>query len=325
MSLASAGKFPESAQLFKFCHRVLFNKQGKRINDQDVGAILNFNPSDCSHWKRGKKNVRSVFALEKLANELNIEVALIYDIISGAVDIDEAYYEHQQSIEFRNVLAAVRQNQDQRVNRAQNDTHTGSDSNGSGVDNIDNVSAEQIEDVRLRCERFVAALHQRCEFVVPPLYLPEVMLFFPFISTQTVDMVDKLSRILRVKSGQYCIQFRRGDIRPQTRMSVVAEMARILLQGERDKFPELGKLNEKLLKFEQHIFIAEMLAPKSMIKKEMQRLDARKNLISGLAALFWAPRTLISYQMQSILRMHLSSASLPEEKTTSAYSEGVRI
>ena len=309
MSLASAGKFPESAQLFKFCHRVLFHRQGKRINDQDVGAILNFNPSDCSHWKRGKKNVRSVFALEKLATELNIEVALIYDIISGAVDIDEAYYEHQQSIEFRNVLTAVQQRQEE----------TNAD---TGADVID---AEQIKDVRLRCEQFVASLHRRCEFVVPPLYLPEVMLFFPFISTQTVDMVDKLSRILRVKSGQYCIQFRRGDIRPQTRMSVVAEMARILLQGERDKFPELGKLNEKLLKFEQHIFIAEMLAPKSMIKKEMQRLDARKNLISGLASLFWAPRTLISYQMQNILRMHLASASLPEGKTAPAYADGVRI
>ena len=296
MSLASAGKFPESAQLFKFCHRVLSQKQGKRINDQDVGAILNFNPSDCSHWKRGKKNVRSVFALEKLAHELNVEVALIYDIVSGAVDIDEAYYEYQQAMEFRNILAAVREE-----------------------------DPKELADVRLRCEQFVASLHQRCEFVVPPLYLPEVMLFFPTISTQTVDMVDKLSRILRVKTGQYCIQFRRGDIRPQTRMSVVAEIARILLQGERSTFPELGELNEKLLKYEQHIFIAEMLAPKDMMRREMQRLDARKSLISGLASLFWTPRTLISYQMQNILRTQLTSASVQGDKSTPAYTEGMRI
>ncbi|MDE3269417.1 MAG: hypothetical protein OYH77_03930 [Pseudomonadota bacterium] len=298
MSLASAGKFPESAHLFKFCHRVLTQKRGKRVNDQDVGSILNFNPSDCSHWKRGKKNVRSVFALEKLATELNIEVALIYDIISGAVDIDEAYYEHQQAIEFRRVLAAARQEDPGLLN-----------------------------DVQQRCEQFISELHQRCEYVVPPLYLPEVMLFFPSISTQAVDMVDKLSRILRVKSSQYCIQFRSGDIRPQTRMSVIAELARILLQGERSKYPQLGELNEALLKFEQHLFIAEMLAPKAMLKREMQNVDARKNLISGLAAQFWVPRMLISYQMQSILRSHLAEAVLSQgdQQQPASFSEGARV
>ena len=59
-------KFPNAIHLFKFCHRVLSNQKGSRINDQDVGNILGFNPSDCSHWKRGEKNVRSVFSIAAL-------------------------------------------------------------------------------------------------------------------------------------------------------------------------------------------------------------------------------------------------------------------
>ena len=301
MNLARVGKFPHSAQLFKFCHRTLLHKYGKRVNDQEVGAILGFNPSDCSHWKRGKKNVRSVFALEKLAGELGVEVSLIYDIVSGVIDIDEAYYEYQQSLEFRDGLATMH-----------------------AADPV------EVAAVRKRCKEFVADLHSRGEFVVPPLYLPEVMLFFPFISSQAVDIIDKISRILRVKSGQYCIQFRRGDIKSQTRLSIVGELARILFQGERSKFPELGSLNENLLKFEQHTFMAELLAPKTMLKREMQRLDARRNMVSELASLFWVPRSLISYQMQDILRLQpprrLESAEKVDEAgQASVFAESVRL
>ncbi len=41
--------------------------------------------------------------------------------------------------------------------------------------------------------QFVAAIHQQSEFSTPPLYLPEVFRSFAFVSTQAVDMIDKLS------------------------------------------------------------------------------------------------------------------------------------
>ena len=88
-------KFPNSSQLFKFCQKILTDEKGKKVHDQDVGGILNFNPSDCSHWKRGDKNVKSVFALEKLAMELNVESTLLHEIIDGNIDLNEAYYEYK--------------------------------------------------------------------------------------------------------------------------------------------------------------------------------------------------------------------------------------
>lgn len=272
MKLAKTAKFPHSVQLFRFCQRVLSQKREHKVHDQEVGAILGFNPSDCSHWKRGKKNVRSVFALEKLAKTLEVEISLIYDIVSGTIDIDEALYEYNQAQEFQ---AGIQQL--------------------AGDD-------QALLMVRKRCEAFVHKLHRQSEFIVPPLYLPEILRFFSFITAQSADMVDRLSRILRVRPGQYCIQFKKGDLKAQTRMSIVNELGRILLQGERGQFPELGEIDESLIKFEQHLFMVELLAPKAMVKREIRELDSRRNMVAELATLFWVPKSLIGLQLQDILR-----------------------
>ena len=273
MKIAKAAKFTYSAQLFKFCQKVLSQRKQYKVHDQEVGAILGFNPSDCSHWKRGKKNVRSVFALEKLASTLKVEIALIYDIVSGGVGLEEAIYEYNQSRGYRDCFKEVAALDEQRVHL-----------------------------VRQRCTDFVASLHKQCEFVVPPLYLPEVLRFFSFVSAQSAGIVDRLSRILRVKPGQYCIQFKKGDLKPQTRMSVVSDLARVLLQGERDRFPELGQIDEDLIKFEQCLFVLELLAPRHMLRRELGELDSRRNMVSELATLFWVPKALIGFQLQDILR-----------------------
>lgn len=273
MKRAGTAKFPNSVQLFKFCHKVLIHQRGNKVRDQEVGSILNFNPSDCSHWKRGEKNVRSVFSLAKLAEALSVEVALIHDVASGAVGVDEAYFEYLES-------------------RAIQESITKANAIGS----------DAINQARDRIQNFVTSILAQCEFTTPPLYLPEVMRAFAFISTQPMDMIDKLSRILRVKPGQYCIHFRKGDLRPQTRWSMVKDLARIVLEGERARFPELGELNPEMLGMEQMIFAANLLIPKNMMADEMAKLDARRNVVSELSTLFWIPKTLVCLQMQDIVR-----------------------
>ena len=281
MKLAKTAKFPHSVQLFRFCQQVLSQRKQTKVHDQEVGAILGFNPSDCSHWKRGKKNVRSVFALEKLAEALEIEISLIYDIVSGLIGIDEALYEFNQARDFHGEIR--------------------------GLASIDEM---RLLAVQQRCDKFIDRLHKQAEFIVPPLYLPEVLRFFPFVTAQSTEMVDRLSRILRIKPGQYCIQFKKGDLRPQTRMSIVSELTRILLQGERARFPEMGKGDEDLLKYEHYMFMVELLVPKEMLRREMRELDSRKNMVAELATLFWVPKSLIGFQLQNILRAK-SSEPMP--------------
>ena len=52
-------RYTNSATLFKFCKYALaLRYEGKvKVLDQDVGAILGYDPADCSHWKKGKKNI----------------------------------------------------------------------------------------------------------------------------------------------------------------------------------------------------------------------------------------------------------------------------
>jgi hypothetical protein len=273
MRRSGAVKFPNSVQLFKFCQKVLVTQRGGKVHDQEVGSILGFNPSDCSHWKRGEKNVRSVFALAKLAEALNVEPTLIHDVASGQVGLDEAFYEWTESNNLRQTLE-----------KAQD----------SGGDIIDAA--------RGRVEAFVKAIHEQVEFSTPPLYVPEVLRFFAFASTQPTEMMDKLSRILRLKPGSYCIQFRKGDLRPQTRMSMIKDLSRIVFEGERKRFPELGASNNDVIAFEEMLFTASLLAPKQLLLAEMAKLDSRRNVVSELAALFWVPKSLICFQLQDILR-----------------------
>ncbi len=271
MKRSGAVKFPNSVQLFKFCQKVMMHQKGGKVRDQEVGAILSFNPSDCSHWKRGEKNVRSVFALAKLADALGVESSLIHDLISGATNLDEAYFEYLESRSFKNIYKGIDESHD-------------------------------LASIRSRVLNFVGTIQEECEFTTPPLYLPEVMRAFAFIATQPVDMLDKLSRILRVKAGRYCIQFKKGDLKPQTRMSMVKDLARIIFEGERSRFPELGDLNSSILPLEETLFTTNLLVPRNMLMTEMMKLDSRKNVISELATIFWVPKSLIGFQLQDILR-----------------------
>lgn len=273
MKPLSSVKFPHSVQLFKFCQKVLSERKNKKIHDQEVGEILDFNPSDCSHWKRGEKNVKSVFSLSKLSEVLDVDTALLHDLASGILTLDEAYYEYSEARDIKNCLL------ESKSHRANREYH------------------ERIERVRL----FIQKLHEKAEYKTPPLYLPEVFRFFPYIRMQPVEMIEKLSRVLRTKPGQYTIQFKKTELKPQTRMSIVQNFAKILLEGERHRFPELSSYSSEFMKYEELAFVAEILIPKELLQNELKKLDVRRNLILELSSIFWAPKLLVAYQLQNIL------------------------
>ncbi|MBF0442488.1 MAG: hypothetical protein HQK54_11330 [Oligoflexales bacterium] len=248
------------------------HQRSDKVRDQEVGNILNFNPSDCSHWKRGEKSVRSVFSLAKLAEVLSVEPALVHDVASGALNLDEAYFEYLESKSFKNLF------------------------------NDENKASQDVLAARKRVNEFVGRILQESDFSTPPLYLPEVMRSFSFVSTQSIEMLDKLSRILKTKPGHYCIQFKKGELKAQVRLSMVKDLSKIIFEGERERFPELGTLNPDILPIEQILFMANLLIPKNYLLAEIHKLDIRKNVVSELAGLFWVPKSLVCFQLQDIVR-----------------------
>ena len=150
----------------------MVDQRGGKVNDQEVGSILNFNPSDCSHWKRGEKNVKSVFALTALANTLGVEPGLIFDIASGAISMDEAFFEYQETKSISKIRA-----------------------------NVAELDAGEVQETAEKeCLHLLNKYTLKQNSQSAPLYVPEVMRFFAYINMQTAEMMDKLTRILESKA-----------------------------------------------------------------------------------------------------------------------------
>lgn len=274
-------KYPQSMELFKFTQKVISHQKGERANNQDIGSILGFNPPDCSHWKRGTKNVRSVFDLQKIADALGIDRTLLFDIASGLTGVDEAYFEYLESQNIRSLHNYLSQ-----------------------------LPPSELAAVRQNIFQLIAQWHERIKFQAPPLYLPELIRCFTFVTIQPADVIDKLSRVLRVRSSSYLIHYRQGELKPQTRLSMTKNLAQILLEAERHRFPKLGKVSKDTIEYEKLLFISELLCPRDMLQKEMRQVDPKTNLTAELSAIFWVPKTLINYQLKSLLTdRHLTGAA----------------
>lgn len=281
MKRSGVVKFPNSLQLYKFCQKVLSDLRGEKINDQEVGAILDFNPSDCSHWKRGEKNVKSVFALTKLAESLKLEISLIYDLASGHSTLDEAYFEYQEARNFQDSYAKAKLQ-----------------------------PTEQFNKHRQLSLDFAQSLVKKADFSTPPLYLPEIFRLFAFINVAPTELIDKLTRILRTKPHHYTLQFKKGELKSQTRLSMVLDLAKIIFEAERSSFPELGPVVPEFLAFEKMMFASELLIPKQALNMELAKLDARKNVVAELSTLFWVPKSLVGFKLQESIRDDMRSSNV---------------
>src|SRR6478672_5469831 len=95
MKKTAENRYPHSATLFRFCKEALeIRYEGNvKVIDQDVGAILGYDPADCSHWKKGKKNIRALATLRSIADHLSIDERLLIDIAGGKVGLEEAVFE----------------------------------------------------------------------------------------------------------------------------------------------------------------------------------------------------------------------------------------
>lgn len=90
-------KYPHSATLFRFCKQALEMRYAGNVKviDQDVGSILGYDPADCSHWKKGKKNIKTLNILKSIAEHLSIDERLLIGITTGSIHLNEALFEYQ--------------------------------------------------------------------------------------------------------------------------------------------------------------------------------------------------------------------------------------
>ena len=265
-------KYPNSVQLFDFCQKIfLHQKATKKIHDQEIGAILNFNPSDCSHWKKGEKNIKSIFSLKKLSDRLNIDTMSLYEIANGSIDAEEAFFEYSEIKKYNENLKEIQKLPKETKNK---------------------IKKEVLE-----------VLHKILHGIAlktPPIYLPEFMSLFPFIKLKPAEHMGKLSRILKTKPGSYIIHHRKGSVSPQTRLSVITDITRIMTEVEKNKYPELGQTSKEIIIYYQMLLTSNLLVPTKELSEQIKKIAPKKELIEELANIFSVPRFIINFQIMDL-------------------------
>lgn len=290
-------RFPESAQLFRFCSQILQIKSGKqKIYDQEVGEILKYNPSDSSHWKKGKKSVSSIYALDALSLHLGVPLTIIQGISRGTLTLDEALFDYNEFEEHRKLIES-------------------------------GVSLQELYTTRGKAlEKIAQTFLKASQIEASPIYLPEVLSAFPFIQMQASDISDKIARAIRVKPGTYTIKYKKGDLRPHIRVAIAREFARILLSFEREKF-DLPEKNDAVLFYEITFLSSAFLIPLDFMRNELRNQSTAADVISSLSETFWVNPFTTQLRMEHLLRESIEGSQIGSldskksvESTTSLHS-----
>ncbi len=265
-------RFPHSALLFRFCLRVMeTRRRGAKVHDQEVGNILQYNPSDTSHWKRGKKAVRSVYALEALSQTLDVDIETIQDIVDGGLDFEEAWLDFVEAEEEKRLTGEM---------------------NGHLL--------MQRRDRQLLLEQVAQGILEKAGVASVPVYLPELLQVLTFIQVSQGEVSDKIARSSRVKPGLYSIRCRKGEMRAHTRTAIAREIARVILYSEREQFNIPPKL-ENLSFFEIVDLSNALLVPHASLRAEIQKVPAKMNMVKTLSDVFWVPKSVIRSRLTFLL------------------------
>jgi hypothetical protein len=293
-----AVKYPHSANLFQFCRKVLDHKFGGiRVIDQDVGQILGFDPADCSHWKKGKKNIRSIQAMKSIAKHLGVDERLVVDVACGEMTEWEAFYEYTGYGDFA---------PDPKVLDSAKKEYYRRNANSWGREK-ELEFKKQFEVNEPEINRIVRSIHETINFHEAPLYLPEIVAAYPELSMRAVDRNPEKNEepisVLEPESGKILIEYPMDvKMRPYIRYRIAKAMASYFLKKHNITPPaDNSEHSAYIAEVQANLFAAKLLTPAYLIRKELANLDAAKDIVAQLADVFWMSKTFMNGRLKEIL------------------------
>ena len=299
MAKVSAGKarYPNSAGLFQFCRLVLDHKFGGiRVIDQDVGQILGFDPADCSHWKNGKKNIRSIQAVKSIADHLGVDEKLIVDVAAGDLGYHEAFNEYQGYGAFTigaGILDSAKKDYYRR--------HAGTWSKDREAEfrRYFDPATEEIDTA-------VAEIHRKINLTEAPLYLPEVVAGYPDLRLVGDAEYEKHNQaLIGVKRGGgiTTITYQAGmEVQPYMRYCIAKAMAMHFLNVSRFDNEDFSAYASHALEVAGNLFAAQLLVPATLVRKELANVDVAKDIVTQLAEAFWVSKHFMNRCLKEILQ-----------------------
>ena len=289
-------RYPHSATLFRFCKEALEIRYDGNVKviDQDVGAILKYDPADCSHWKKGKKNIRALATLRSIADHLSIDERLLIDIAAGRVDLEEAVFE------FRGYGAFALQGKSLETLKKEffkNPTKWQTDSTLKPFEELFDVDRPNVVKA---AEAVLAA----GDFTEAPIYLPEIYKLFPNLTLIQDDAQDVVVKVAVVGSGVEAtskVSYRGPELRPFVRFILAKELFKHLC---RVNHPSVARFNEspaELQEIQANIFAGLILIPGKMLRKEVETIDSSLDLVLQLAESFWTSKALMNQRLRDYM------------------------
>ena len=292
MKKTAENRYPHSATLFRFCKEALeIRYNGNvRVIDQDVGSILGYDPADCSHWKKGKKNIYAMANLKSIAEHLKLDERLLIDMASGKIGLEEGIFEYKGYGKFS--------------------------LNGSYAETIkksffknpekwqkagNQQSFEEIFD--LKRERVISVATQILKnggFEEAPVYLPEVYQMYPGIQLKTSQNPGQSLQIDKTGNGpdlQVTVFVRSDEMRPYLRFLIARQLYQFLIESKNEMIGDLIELPDEIHEIQANIFAANLLVPGYLLRKEIEQVNSSADIIMQLAEHFWVSYSLMNQRL----------------------------
>ncbi len=296
MKKVEANRYPNSATLFKFCKEALeIRYEGNvKVIDQDVGAILGYDPADCSHWKKGKKNIRALATLRSIADHLNIDERLLIDIAAGRVGLEEAVFEYRGYGAFAlkgKSLENLKKEFFKNPAKWQND---------SGLNSFEDLFDVNRQEVSKVAEKVLAS----GSFMEAPIYLHEVFQLYPNLQLVSSDEIDTPVKVTSEGSGtelKTTVTYRGQEMRPYMRFLIAKELYKYLCRSANPVAIEFADTPDEVLDIQANIFAGMLLVPANILRKEVETIDSSLDIVMQLAEPFWISKALMNQRLRDYM------------------------
>lgn len=300
MKKTAENRYPHAATLFKFCKQALeIRYEGNvKVIDQDVGAILNYDPADCSHWKKGKKNIRALATLRSIADHLSIDERLLIDIAAGKVGLDEAVFEYRGygsfSLQGRS-LEALKKEYFRNPTKWQNE--------GSFK------SFEELFDVdRPGVMRAAEAVIEAGNFSEAPIYMPEIANLYTGFKLVLDETLEDPVVVETEGEGNLTVttvKYRETVMRPFVRFTVAKELFKHLVKSGHGTCLKFKDSPAEVFDIQSNIFAGMILVPAKLLRKEVETIDSSIDIVKQLAETFWVSKALMNQRLRDYME-HLN-------------------
>ncbi len=295
MKKTTENRYPNSATLFRFCKEALEIRYDGNVKviDQDVGAILGYDPADCSHWKKGKKNIRALSTLKNIAEHLSIDERLLIDITAGKIGLDEAVFEYKGYGEF---YLASQNLESMKKNFFKNPGKWQTEATGKSFEEIFDVNRPLIAEL-------VQEVIELGKFKEAPVYIPELMQCFPQVQAVVKDDLATLIHAEIAGEGENTtmrIEYRGSDARPHIRFLIAKQLFFYLVKANAKMREFLNSPNE-IQDIRANIFAAMLLVPGGLLRKEVEKIDSSLDIVMQLAETFWVSKALMNQRLSDYM------------------------